>query len=67
MNNQPIHKPRNLDFDAQEYDSITKKILTIIRCWNKKTQTRQQLKDFPDHLLDDIGINHETKMKKIKK
>lgn len=36
-----------------------KKILTLVQCWWRNYRTRKQLKDLPDHLLNDIGLTTE--------
>ncbi|WP_245416852.1 DUF1127 domain-containing protein [Undibacter mobilis] len=32
-------------------------ILTRLKLWNRRTRTRGHLRDLPDHLLRDIGID----------
>lgn len=36
-----------------------KKILTLLKRWWRNHRTRKQLKDLPDHLLDDLGLTKE--------
>ena len=36
-----------------------KKFLTLVKRWWRNYRTRQQLKDVPSRLLDDIGLTKE--------
>lgn len=36
-----------------------KKFLTLVKRWWRNYRTRQQLKDVPSHLLEDIGLTKE--------
>jgi uncharacterized protein YjiS (DUF1127 family) len=40
-----------------------KKIYTEIKIWHRNAVTRKQLRDLPEHLLADIGVDSTTAMK----
>ncbi|MGX9417568.1 DUF1127 domain-containing protein [Vibrio sp. RC27] len=42
-----------------------KKIYTEIKMWHRDAVTRKQLKNLPEHLFDDIGINREEAMQEV--
>ncbi len=51
------------EYQCQSHDtpppSLGKKILLIFKRWHHNHSSRYVLKDLPDHLLDDIGMNKE--------
>ncbi len=47
--------------------SLGKNILLIIKRWHQKSVTRRHLRDLPDYLLDDIGIDKQLAKKEADK
>ncbi|MCE0494993.1 DUF1127 domain-containing protein [Vibrio salinus] len=47
--------------------STGKKILRKIQSWRQNFRTRKHLKDLPDHLLEDIGIDKKSVREEVGK
>ncbi|MDW6093690.1 DUF1127 domain-containing protein [Vibrio rhizosphaerae] len=44
-----------------------KNIYSLIKRWRQNHQTRRQLSELPEHLLDDIGLSREDAQKECQK
>lgn len=67
MNNIEKHSKYWIEIQDQPLVSIGKNILLTIKRWHQNSVTRRHLKDLPDYLLDDIGLDKRIAKKETEK
>ncbi len=67
MDNLTKHSEYCIGVQDQPPLSISKNILLTIKRWQQNSVTRKHLKDLPDYLLDDIGIDKQLAKKEMNK
>ncbi|MGY2572424.1 DUF1127 domain-containing protein [Vibrio sp. C8] len=67
MDNLTKHSEYCIGIQDQPPLSLGKDILLTIKRWHQNSVTRRHLKDLPDYLLDDLGINKQLAKKETDK
>ncbi len=67
MDNLSKHSEYCIGVQDQPLLSIGKNILLTVKRWHQNSVTRKHLKDLPDYLLDDIGIDKQLAKKETNK
>jgi len=67
MDNLEKHSKYWIEVQDQPPLSLGKNILLTIKRWHQNSVTRRHLKDLPDYLLDDLGIDKQLAKKETDK
>lgn len=64
---QLTHSHSALRLVIEDLKNVYTKFVNNMRLIHQKRQTRRQLTELPDHLLKDIGLNHDEVQHEINK